>query len=273
MPNSHPNDTTFCSCANTDSPRGVLVRPESELRIAHIRQLPRFSTQNVPASDIFPVSGCASAKQSRHEVIVCGLCVPVLGMFHEPCHCLAQSGPRIARYSVLGSLSKIKSPCVWWCLLAEAVAIQEHWSPDVAVKIMDCTSCTDEEISFVSQRPQCCSNPDVVVWVISCVHGDYGCRRTQLGIGKHSDEYQIGVMDPVELGVGRDVETILLKHADTSFRSRKIWIRLPLCPDLGGHKGTRTLFWFWVRRDLDLIAKTVPMCSLCVVRKGERAGM
>ena len=46
------------------------------------------------------------------------------------------------------------------------------------------------------------SDFDVVVWVVTSVHGDDCCWRAEVSVRKHPDEYQISVVDPVEFGVG-----------------------------------------------------------------------
>lgn len=52
------------------------------------------------------------------------------------------------------------------------------------------------------------------------VHGDYGCRGTFFG--EHSDENEIGVVDPFEFIVGLHVEAFGFEHFHAAFAGGEV---------------------------------------------------
>jgi hypothetical protein len=133
-------------------------------------------------------------------------------VLHESCHRSSQLWVRVPRYCVFSSLSKVESPCLGWLLLTQSVTVKDHRPPFIAVEIVYSTTGTDKEVAFFSEGAKRGADFDMVVRIVPRVHRDNCYWWTEFGIGKHSNEDQVSVMDPIKTRVLGDIEALCMKH-------------------------------------------------------------
>ena len=62
------------------------------------------------------------------------------------------------------------------------------------------------------------------VWIIFIVHADQDCWWTFFG--KHSNQNEESVMDPFEISIRPDVESLVFEHRHTPLTGLKIGLKL-----------------------------------------------
>lgn len=117
-------------------------------------------------------------------------------MLHEPRYGSSQRRPSVLSQAVFNTLSELENRFLWRVQLGKIISVQHHGLPSVAVEIVHRTPGTNEQISFIAQRPQSRSDLHMHMRVVECVHADY--RRGRTAIWEHADENQKRIMDPVE---------------------------------------------------------------------------
>ena len=60
------------------------------------------------------------------------------------------------------------------------------------------------------------------VWVVSRIHTDDGRWRTS--VRKHSDENEVCIVDPIELGVLAGVDILRSQHVDDTLSGGYVWV-------------------------------------------------
>ena len=108
--------------------------------------------------------------------------------------------------------------------MSEIVSILQHGTPDVAVEIVDRAARADDKVIFFAERSKRGADFHVVVRIKAGVHGDDCCWRA--AIWEHPDEDEVGVMDPIEVRVGFDIETFCFEHLNASVCSRNVGVKL-----------------------------------------------
>lgn len=61
------------------------------------------------------------------------------------------------------------------------------------------------------------------------------------------------IMDPFKVLVRTDVESLVGEHGDASFRTRQIWVGIPVLVQCGIDEWTWTLAWVGICRNFDLV--------------------
>lgn len=87
---------------------------------------------------------------------------------------------------------------------------------------MHCTARADYEIVFFSKRAESLADAHVVVRIEARVHGDECCWWA--AVGKHADEDEICIVDPIEIGISGNVEAGVFEEGDASFAGLEIGV-------------------------------------------------
>lgn len=87
---------------------------------------------------------------------------------------------------------------------------------------MDRTSRANEEnISFLTQVPKSSADPDVVLWVVPCVHAQDRGRWTLLR--EHANDKEKNIMNPLEIGCWVAAKAVMTQSLDYSFCHGYVW--------------------------------------------------
>lgn len=124
---------------------------------------------------------------------------------------------------------------------------------------MDGAAGADEEVVLVAQGAQGGADLDVEVWVKAGVHADDGGGRTGRRVGEHADQDQVGVVDPLEGGIGGDGEAGVAEHVDAARGGGEVRVGPPV---LVGGEWDEWAGRFARRRvggHFDAVANTVPV--------------
>ena len=124
---------------------------------------------------------------------------------------------------------------------------------------MDGAAGADEEVVLVAQGAQGGADLDVEVGFEAGVHADDGGGRTGGRDGEHANQDQVGVVDPLEGGVGGDGEAGVAEHVDAARGGGEVRVGRPVL--VGGERDEWT--WRFARGGVggyfDAIAQTVPV--------------
>jgi hypothetical protein len=166
----------------------------------------------------------ARNKHRAHKMIVRGMCIAILRMLHQARHAPPQLWPAVIRDDILHRLTELQCPRLGRRLLREVVAVLQHGAPDIAVEVVYGAAGADEQVVLVAEGAQRRADFHVVVRVEAGVHGDECCWGT--AVWEHPDQDEIGVVDPVEVGVGLGVKAFGFQHLDAAVCGRNVGVQL-----------------------------------------------
>lgn len=181
-------------------------------------------------------------------------------MLHQPGHRPPQLRAIILTDDILNRLAELKGPVPRRRLHRKVVAVPDHGRPLVAVQIVDSAPGADQEIFLLAERAQRFADAHMVVGVEAGVHAD-DCGRGA-ATGKHPDEDQVGVVDPVEFGVGAGVEAGGLEHGDTAAGGGEVGVKGVVGVFGWVDVGDGGFGGVGVRGDFDHVAEAVPVGTL-----------
>lgn len=181
-------------------------------------------------------------------------------MLHQPRHGPAKLRAAVVRDNILHRLTELQGPGLRGLLLREIVVVPDHRQPDVSVEVVNGPAGADEQVAFHPERPQRLADSHMEVRIEARVHGDNHCWRA--AVGKHADENEICIVDPVKRRVSGGVETGLGEHSYAAFSGFKVGVERVV--DVFGRVNVcdRRFTGVWVCGDLDLISESVPVSTL-----------
>ena len=192
-------------------------------------------------------------------MVVRGLRISVLGVSHQPRDRRPQPRAGVLGDGVLGRLAEVERPGLRRDLLAQTLAVLEDVGPAVAVEVVDGAAGADEEVVLEAQGPQGGADLEVEVGVEAGVGADDGGGRAGGRVGEHADQHQVGVVDPLEGGVGGGGEAGVAEHGDAARGGGEVRVGRPVLVSGGWDERAGRLARGRVGGHLDAVAQTVPV--------------
>lgn len=186
--------------------------------------------------------------------------IPVERVLHEAGHRATEPRSAVVSDDVLDGLAKLHGPVLRRTFLGEVVRVVYHWRPMVSVQVVYRTAGTYDQVPLLPQRAQNLPDLDMEVRIVASVHGDEGCGRA--AVGKHADEDEIGVVDPVEGRIPRGSQPSFVQHCNASLSCLQVGLQLVV--DVFGRVdvGNRRFGWVWVGRHFDSVVWGIPVRAL-----------
>lgn len=155
-------------------------------------------------------------------MIIRGMGIPETRMLHQPRHRATQLHPRSLRDHILDALAELQRPVLGRRLHGKVITEAQHRSPPVPVEVVHGTARADDEVILAPEGAQRRADLQVEVRVVAGVGGEEGCGRA--AGGEHSNEDEVDVVDPVEVGVAADVEAFFCEHGDAARGRFEVWV-------------------------------------------------
>jgi hypothetical protein len=151
------------------------------------------------------------------------------GMLHQPRDTTCQATffrtlPAAADKDILDALAELQHRCLWWVWLCQVVRVPEHLRPVVAVKVVNRATRTNDEIALVTEFGQDVTHPGVQMRIESRIHTDDS--RWWAFLGKHPNQNQVCVVDPVKCVVWSCVNALFSQRCYALLSALEIWDEL-----------------------------------------------
>lgn len=239
--------------------------PHRKLTVAHVHQLPIFGTENTLIAFALRPIHCTRNEAGCHVMVIRRMRISEHGMLHESrdASCqrpLLRPVATVPDEHIFHALSELQHWRLWRVWLRKVVGVLQHLTPVVAIQVVHCATCADDDVSLVAERSQDLSNTSVEMRIEARVHADDG--RWWTFVGKHSYQYEVHIVYPVERFIWSRIDSGLDQRLDALLSAFEVRDKLVVRVLLWMNVRHRRLYGLGVHRHVDSIrASCVPVRS------------